>query len=153
MTRPTLLCVDADPSMRQLYRAFLSSCGYDVVVADNGFHALKLFNPRKIHAVVVDYEMPGMNGGEVAAVIKQASPDIPVVMVSRCQSVVEDAPRFLDAAVAKGSPLGRLVDKLEALAETARDRSAVPTISTLMPLGSALAALAIAALALSRLWR
>jgi CheY-like chemotaxis protein len=115
MTRPTLLCVDDDATVRELYRVLLGSYGYEVIVAENGWKALRLFDPNQIDAVILDYEMPGLRGSEVAAEIKRRNPDVPVVMMSGCASVVEDAPRFVDAAVAKGAPVGCLVDKVSTL--------------------------------------
>jgi CheY-like chemotaxis protein len=101
----------------------LGSSGYEVVVAENGAEALQLFRPREFDAVILDYEMPGMNGGELAAEIKRRSSLVPIIMVSGCQPVVEEAPRFVDAAVAKGSRMDRLLEKLEMLLDTAASKA------------------------------
>ncbi len=130
MTRPTLLCVDDDATVRELYRILLGSYGYNVIVAENGPQALRLFNPRLVDLVILDYEMPGLCGSEVAAEMKRRNPDVPVVMVSGCQSVVEDAPRFVDAALAKGAPVGRLLEKLDGLLTAAiRPGASLPLVS------------------------
>jgi CheY-like chemotaxis protein len=155
MIRPRLLCVDDDAAVRELYRKILGSFGYDVLVAEDGAHALKLFHPRHIDAVILDYEMPGMKGSEVAAELKRRSPGIPIIMVSGCPSVVEEAPRFVDAAIPKGSPVGSLLDRLEALAGAAKNKLATPAlpVSRLLPLGSALATVALGAFLLPRFWK
>lgn len=127
MTRPKLLCVDDDASVRELYRILLGSFGYEVVVAENGAQALQLFRPREIDAVILDYEMPGMNGGELAAEIKRRSSLVPIIMVSGCQPVVDEAPRFVDAAVAKGSRMDRLLEKLEMLLNAAASKADLAT--------------------------
>ena len=155
MIRPRLLCVDDDAAVRELYRKILGSFGYDVLLAEKGAHALKLFHPRQIDAVILDYEMPGMKGSEVAAELKRRSPGIPIIMVSGCPSVVEEAPRFVDAAIPKGSPIGWLLDRVEALAGAAKGKLATPglPISRFIPLGSALATVAVSAFLLPRLWK
>ena len=78
MNRPTLLCVDDDPGIRQLYEAMLGTYGYEVLVAEGGHQALNLFRSKakEIDAVISDYEMPGMNGAQLAAELKRYDPDI-----------------------------------------------------------------------------
>jgi len=115
MTGLTLLCVDDDAATRELYRTLFTTYGYDVVVAEDGHQALKTFSTHDIGAAIVDYEMPGLRGSELAAAIKRNNPDVPVLIVSGCQSIVEDAPRFVDAALPKGTPISGLVEKVEAL--------------------------------------
>ena len=155
MTRPTLLCVDDDAAVRNLYRILLDTYGYEVLLAEDGAHALEVFNLHPVDAVVLDYEMPGMKGSEVAAELKRLSPDIPIIMVSGCPSVVEEAPRFVDAAIPKGSPVVRLLDKLELVVDNAKVKIMTPTVSVsrFLPLGSALATVALGAYLLPRIWK
>jgi CheY-like chemotaxis protein len=154
MTRPKLLCVDDDAAVRELYRVLFGSYGYQVTVADSGDRALELFRSQPFDGVVVDHEMPGLKGSEMAAMLKHEAPDIPVIMVSGCQSVVEDAPRFVDAAVTKGSPVGLLLDKVGLLlGSQAPARPKHADLYSFVPLGSALAATAFMAYLVPRLWR
>jgi CheY-like chemotaxis protein len=154
MTRPKLLCVDDDAGVRELYRILFGSYGYQVIVAEDGHRALNLFRSQRFDGVVVDNEMPGLKGSEVAAVLKHESPGTPVIMVSGCQSVVEDAPRFVDAAIAKGSPVGLLLDKVGALLGLpAISRPRHAALSGFLPLGSALATVAFVGFLIPRLWR
>jgi CheY-like chemotaxis protein len=154
MTRPKLLCIDDDAGVRELYRVLFESYGYLVTVAESGHRGLGLFRSDKFDGVVVDHEMPGLKGSEVAAVLKHTSPDTPVIMVSGCRSVVEDAPRFVDAAIAKGSPVGLLVDKMNVLLGSPPPSPARRgTFSSFLPLGSALAAMAFVGFVVPRLWR
>ena len=115
--RPALLCVDDDPGMRELYQALLGSHGFEVFVAADARHALELFHSKEkeIAVVLLDYEMPGMNGFELAAVLKRCNPRLPVIMVSGRLAVLEDLPHFVDAAMGKGAPIEELVDQIETL--------------------------------------
>ncbi|PYX60396.1 MAG: hypothetical protein DMG73_06560 [Acidobacteria bacterium] len=74
---------------------------------------MNLFHPKQIDAVVCDYEMPGMSGGELAASIKRRSRKIPVILVSGCQSVIDTIPHMVDAAFPKGTPVAELVNRIE----------------------------------------
>ena len=84
MKCPTVLCVDDDAGIRELYGALLGRNGYEVLSASDGRHALHVFQckEREIDAVILDYEMPGMNGLELAAWLKQRQPSLPVMMIS-----------------------------------------------------------------------
>jgi DNA-binding NtrC family response regulator len=117
MNRPKLLCVDDDPQVRGLYEKVLGSHGYEVVTAGGASQALQVFhsNEQQIDAVISDYEMPGMSGAELAAELKHERPDMPVIMVSGCQPVVEEARHFVDAAVLKGAPIQAILTQIEVL--------------------------------------
>jgi CheY-like chemotaxis protein len=111
MTVPTLLCVDDDPFRRKGFNILLTPLGYKVVVAESGFEAINFLSRSldSIAAVVVDYEMAAFSGNEVAANIKLFRPELPVVIMSGCCSVVQDASQFLDAGVLKEPRAAELI--------------------------------------------
>jgi len=117
MKCPTVLCVDDDAGIRELYGALLGRNGYEVIAASDGRHALHLFQckEKEINAVILDYDMPGMNGLELAAWIKHLQPTLPVIMISGSHPVLEDMVPFVDAAMGKGVPLRNILDRLELL--------------------------------------
>jgi len=100
-----------------LYEVLLGSRGYEVIVADGGPQALNLVHSKEkeIDAVLADYEMPGMNGAELAAELKRCDPGLPVIMISGCLPVLEEAPHFVDAAMEKGAPVEKIVEQIEVL--------------------------------------
>ena len=80
----TVLVVDDDPSMLELYGRFLEGEGFVIVTASTGEEGLaraKVLHPA---AVVLDVMLPLMDGWDVLRAMKQdaAIADIPVVMVS-----------------------------------------------------------------------
>ena len=117
MRCPTVLCVDDDAGIRQLYGALLGQNGYEVLAASNGRHALHVFQDREqqIDAVILDYEMPGMNGLELAVSLKQRQPTLPVIMISGSHPELEQMAPFVDAAMGKGVPLRNILDRLQLL--------------------------------------
>lgn len=47
MKSPTVLCVDDDAGIRELYGALLGQNGYEVLAASNGRHALHVFQDKE----------------------------------------------------------------------------------------------------------
>jgi CheY-like chemotaxis protein len=129
MKRPRLLCVDDDPGMRGFYAALLGNHGYEVVVASSGRQALTILrnDPKKIDAVITDYDMPEMNGPQLAAALKHMQPGLPIMMVSGSQPTLEEAPHFVDAALAKGAPIQIILNEIELLLASARVDGMVAT--------------------------
>jgi CheY-like chemotaxis protein len=62
---PSVLVIDDDPDMRQVLSDFLQRSGYRVVEAANGQEGIFAAECEPIDAVILDKEMPGMNGLDV----------------------------------------------------------------------------------------
>jgi len=56
--------------------------GHEVWVADSGEAALKQLAHRKFDLVITDFSMPGMDGGQLVARIRQQIPTQPIIMAS-----------------------------------------------------------------------
>ena len=80
--RPLVLCVDDDEEILGLLRMVLEQKGYRVLTANGGSTALEAFVASAVDAVVLDYEMPGMNGGEVAQEMMRLNPKVPKLLFS-----------------------------------------------------------------------
>ena len=101
----TVLCVDDTPYVLQMLDMFLTAVGYHAVPASNGREALELANKISLDAVIVDYEMPDLNGLEVAQILKTAHPMLPILMYSARHPQTEaSAPGVVDAYVEKEHP-------------------------------------------------
>jgi DNA-binding response OmpR family regulator len=70
MADQAILVVDDDPSALDIVRTFLESRGYSVTTARDGNEALALMDTVEPALVLLDVMMPGMDGWEVARVIK-----------------------------------------------------------------------------------
>ncbi|MGH9053612.1 MAG: hybrid sensor histidine kinase/response regulator [Acidimicrobiia bacterium] len=80
--RARVMVVDDSPGVRQLLAATLASHGFETVVAPGVREALGHLESERIDALVVDYSMPGHDGLELVARVREASPGLPIVMVS-----------------------------------------------------------------------
>lgn len=90
--QPTVLVVDDAPDARLLTRMVLESEGMAVREAADGQAALDAVAALRPALVLLDVEMPGMNGLEVMARLRRSDPDLPIVIVSGRSS---DADRVL----------------------------------------------------------
>ena len=154
MKRPILLCVDDDPGIRQLYELLLGSNGFEVLLAEDGRQALKrLRSPRHgVEAVITDYEMPGMNGIELASEVKRRNPVLPILMMSGSAPTSQEELTFIDASLPKGTSVHKIVEQIEQLLAQAQQAPPV-SLSRLMPLGSVLAGIVVAGFLLPKVWK
>jgi two-component system, OmpR family, KDP operon response regulator KdpE len=76
-----ILVVDDDPQIRRVMRVTLTARGYEVDDATNGATALERLRVQRFDLVLLDMNMPGMDGLETCGFIRAHS-DIPVVMLT-----------------------------------------------------------------------
>jgi CheY-like chemotaxis protein len=98
--KQTILCIDDDEAILCYEKALLERSGYAVMTALSAQQGLRLATMCKCDAVLLDYEMPGMNGHEVAAELKRVRPKLKVIFFSGCE-VPTQALALVDAFVPK----------------------------------------------------
>jgi CheY-like chemotaxis protein len=109
-----ILCIDDDRDSLKLRATFLGTVGYEVITACGAEQGLKLFRDRTVDAVVMDYQMPRMNGAEAARRMKRARRNVPVVIVSALSELPPEAQgEAVDAFVSKSETLSALASALE----------------------------------------
>ena len=77
-----VLVVDDSQAVREVLSKTLCFFGYDVTLAGNGIEAGRLFFTGSYDLVITDLEMPLLNGWELSRLIKERSPNTPVIVVS-----------------------------------------------------------------------
>lgn len=83
LTRPKrILLVEDDSSVRETLRLMLAKDGHIVTEANNGIEALSAFRKQPFELVLLDFQIPFMQGDELAVRIKQLDPQQPVVMLT-----------------------------------------------------------------------
>lgn len=120
--RPALhvLVVDDEPSFCSLVRGFLEGDGHTVETANDGRAGVQSFLGGRFDVVLLDQAMPEMNGSQVAAAIKEMTPNKPVVLVTGfgdMMQAVEEKPEGVDLILSKPVTLDQF---REALAEVTK---------------------------------
>jgi CheY-like chemotaxis protein len=77
-----LLVVDDNRNVREDLSKILSFMGHDVTVADNGLQGMALFFAQPYDLVVIDIQMPFMDGWELSRIIKKRFPKTHIVAVT-----------------------------------------------------------------------
>jgi CheY-like chemotaxis protein len=84
--RPTvrgrILVVDDDAAVRAFLAEFFEQQNFDVRTAQNGEQALALLQVESFEVIFVDFQMPGMTGLEIAAVVRRTHPYIPIALAT-----------------------------------------------------------------------
>ena len=78
----TILCIDDEALGLQIRRAVLERAGYQVLTATDGETGLNLFRSNPVDGVVLDYYMPGMDGGRVAEELRRERSGVPSMLLS-----------------------------------------------------------------------
>jgi two-component system response regulator (stage 0 sporulation protein F) len=85
-----ILLVDDEESIQIVYREEFEDDGYQVISALDGEIGLAKFKEEQPDIVVLDIQMPGMNGVEVLRQMKMINPSVPVILSSAYQEFKQD---------------------------------------------------------------
>jgi CheY-like chemotaxis protein len=82
--RRVILLAEDEADIRKVLVMSLRAVGFEVLAADNGREAVEIFaeRSRDIHVVLLDQEMPVMNGEEAFRAIRALREDIPIVVMT-----------------------------------------------------------------------
>src|SRR5436305_8650713 len=77
-----ILLVEDEQPLRSCLRMMLELEGHQVSEAGNGAEALRIFSPGEFDVVITDFDMPVMQGNELAVRIKLLAPSLPILLVT-----------------------------------------------------------------------
>jgi excisionase family DNA binding protein len=80
--QPTVLVVDDDPGLQDLFRTFLKEMGFSRVVVDTAKEAIKSLRKQKFDLMFLDLQLPDAPGDLVYKTAKQIDPDLNVVVIT-----------------------------------------------------------------------
>ena len=113
--KATILCIDDHWSSLIGRKKLLEQNGYEVLEASAGDEGLKLFRSRSVDAVVLDYQMPGMNADMVAAKMKSINSHVPIMLLSAYGPLPKKKLRSVDSFLSKSQPPNILLSTLQGL--------------------------------------
>ncbi len=76
-----ILIVDDEPKIIKLARDYLEKSGYEVLSSGNGREALTIFRQENPAMVVLDLNLPGIDGLDVCRIIRKES-NVPIIMLT-----------------------------------------------------------------------
>ncbi len=104
-----ILLVDDEESIHLLYREELEEEGYEVHSALSGEEALEKLHIVTPDLIILDINMPGINGIDALRQIKEKNPTMPVILSSAYQEFKQDLATWAsDEYIVKSSNLDEL---------------------------------------------
>jgi DNA-binding response OmpR family regulator len=97
---PLILVVDDDPDLTKLVDFRLRRAGYRTMLASDGLQALRAIGAERPDLVLLDIDMPNLDGRAVARVIRGAGEDAPTVIFVTAQASVSDRIEGIDLGAA-----------------------------------------------------
>ena len=120
LTKPkTILCINNIQSFLCVFRAHFEERGYEVLTASTGKEALELLGGKSVDAVVLDYQVAGMEGAAALQVVKRVSSETPVLMLSGRTAIIPQDVRnaATEVLTKKGMMVSELVRSVERILE------------------------------------
>ena len=90
-----ILLAEDDQSLRELMSDYLTQNGYQVFQAADGLEAMDQLDRNHIDLMVCDVMMPGMDGYQLTAELREAGYRLPVIMVTARESLEDKRQGFL----------------------------------------------------------
>jgi CheY-like chemotaxis protein len=116
--KATILCIDDHRNGLIGRKMLLEENGYEVLEATGGDEGLKLFRSHSVDAVVLDYQMPGMNGDVVAVKMKRVKAHVPIMLLSAYGPLPRSKLRAVDTFLSKSQPPNILLSTLQSLLDS-----------------------------------
>jgi len=108
-----ILLVDDEEGIQLLYQEEFQDEGYEVVSAFTGEEALEKFKSESPDLVILDIQMPGMNGIEVLRQMKMIAPQLPVILSTAYHEYKQDLSAWAsDEYIVKSPDLQKLKETI-----------------------------------------
>ena len=77
-----ILVVDDEPDIVEALKHFITNKGYGAVGALSGEEALKVLEKEAIDLILLDLQLPGLKGSEIAAIVKEKYPNTKIIVIT-----------------------------------------------------------------------
>lgn len=104
-----VLVVDDEPLIQNMLSEYLSIDGHTCKTASNGREGLSEFRNGKFDLVITDRAMPDISGDQLAEIIKETNPDMPIIMITGFGNLMKasgEMPNGIDYLMSKPITLG-----------------------------------------------
>ncbi len=110
-----LLWVDDSEVLLSLYKAVFEHLGFEVLASASPERTLDKLSSAAADVAILDYDMPEMNGGDLASAIKDQFPTLPVILYTASARIPHTVRCCVDAVCAKAAPREDLLTTIERL--------------------------------------
>ena len=80
--QPTVLVVDDDTGLQQMFKLFLKKQGFSRIVVGTGKEAIAAMQKQKFELCFLDLQLPDTTGDEIYKQAKDIQPDMPIVIIT-----------------------------------------------------------------------
>ena len=116
-----MLWVDDSRALLSLYKSAFEGLGFAVCTTSSPWEALRHASSDQtdsaIDVAILDYEMPQMNGGELAHRLRYQHPALPIILYSSSTCIPASVNDSVDAICVKGAPRNELLTMIEWLSD------------------------------------
>lgn len=115
---PRILLVDDELEQLLLRAQVMSLRGFPVLTADNPSDAIFMMAEEtidKIELVILDYDMPGMNGCDLADTLKLMRPELKIILYSGASDIPRNEMTSIDTFVSKADGMPTLIAEVAEL--------------------------------------
>lgn len=99
MSVARVLCIENQTEYLEALQFLLEDAGYEVICATTGSEALVLFKEFGIDGVLLEYDLPDVNGCTLRSELKRIKPDVPVLLFAGVGSHTPFLLRFFDSYI------------------------------------------------------
>jgi DNA-binding response OmpR family regulator len=128
---PTILIVEDEPELVKVLRSYLEQAGYNVLTAYRGDSGLSSWEHKRPDLVILDLNLPGLDGLDVARQIRRKA-DTPIIMVT---ARVEETDRLIGLEIGADDYITKPYSPREVVARVRavlRRSSTVPAVSPIL---------------------
>lgn len=80
--QPTVLVVDDEPAVQDLFKLFLKKSGFSRLIVENGKEAIAALSKQKFDLCFLDLQLPDITGDAIFAFAREKHPDLPFVIIT-----------------------------------------------------------------------
>jgi CheY-like chemotaxis protein len=125
----TILCIDDEPQILMLYRMVLEEYGYRVLIEANGWDGLSASDRCAVDCILLDYQMPGMNGAEFVQHLRDRRCSTPVILISGSRDIPPQLLNQVEAFIEKPWRAQQLLECVENVTRDAEGHLTRPPFS------------------------
>ena len=109
-----ILIVEDEENIRLLYKEELEDLGYEVFLASDGKEAIKKYAIQQPDLIILDIQLPGMDGIETMNIIREKARDVPIILCTAYGEYKQDMKTWAsEAYLIKSADLKELLSTVK----------------------------------------